>query len=252
MGDLRALTGEGGSGAASPGFRPLYRQVKELLTRRIADRIWSPGEGIPSEQQIAAELGVSQGTVRKALDEMTAENLLVRRQGRGTFVATHSEARILFQFFKIVPDGEKPVFPESVLRSVSRGQANVIEREKLRLGPGEAIIRISRVRSLRGRVTISEYLSLPARLFPGLAEGGEVPNNLYDHFASRYGITISGGQETVRAVAASVEDAALLGLPVGAALLAVDRVAMALDGTPVEWRYSLCDTAACGYVSDLR
>jgi GntR family transcriptional regulator len=235
-----------------PGFRPLYRQVRELLVRRIADSIWLPGEGLPSEQQIAAELGVSQGTVRKALDEMTAENLLVRRQGRGTFVATHNEARILFQFFKIVPDGEKPVFPESVLRSVSRGPANAVECEKLKLAPGEMIVRITRLRSLRGRVTISEYLSLPARLFPGLADDNVVPNNLYDHFAATYGITVSGGEEIVKAVAASAEDAGLLGLTVGAPLLAVDRVATALDGTPVEWRYSLCDTEACGYVSDLK
>lgn len=255
MGDFRGQPGEAESGeqlpAFRPGFRPLYRQVKELLIGRIADRTWSPGEGIPSEQQIAAELGVSQGTVRKALDEMTTENLLVRRQGRGTFVATHSEARILFQFFKIVPDGEKPVFPESVLRSVSRGPASAIEREKLKLAAGEIIVRITRLRSLRGRMTISEYLSLPARLFPDLAGENEVPNNLYDHFAARYGITVSGGAEIVKAVAASAEDAALLGLPVGAPLLAVDRVATALDGTPVEWRYSLCDTSACGYVSDL-
>lgn len=244
--------GIGRKSEASPGFRPLYRQVKELLIGRIADRTWSPGEGIPSEQQIAADLGVSQGTVRKALDEMTVENLLVRRQGRGTFVARHDEARILFQFFKIVPDGEKPTFPESVLREVSRGPANMSEREKLKLGPGEPVIRIARLRSLRGRVTISEYLSMPARLFPGLADEGEVPNNLYDLFAARYGITVSGGAEIVKAVAASAEDAALLGLPEGAPLLAVDRVATALDGTPVEWRYSLCDTAACGYVSDLR
>ncbi|KAF0231361.1 MAG: GntR family transcriptional [Beijerinckiaceae bacterium] len=168
--------GIGRKSEAPPGFRPLYRQVKELLIGRIADRTWSPGEGIPSEQQIAADLGVSQGTVRKALDEMTVENLLVRRQGRGTFVARHDEARILFQFFKIVPDGERPVFPESTLREVSRGQANVTEREKLKLGPGEPVIRIARLRSLRGRVTISEYLTMPARLFPGLADEGEVPN----------------------------------------------------------------------------
>src|SRR5688500_8333636 len=86
------------------GFRPLYRQVKDVLVGRIASGAWRAGDAIPSEFEIAAELATSQGTVRKALDEMTAERLVVRRQGRGTFVARHDDARILFQFFKLVPD----------------------------------------------------------------------------------------------------------------------------------------------------
>ena len=95
------------------GFRPLYRQVRDLLVRRIADGIWQAGQPLPSESEIALDLGVSQGTVRKALDEMTAENLVVRRQGRGTYVARHDDARILFQFFKLVPDTGERSFPES-------------------------------------------------------------------------------------------------------------------------------------------
>src|SRR6478672_7519758 len=77
------------------GFRPLYRQVRDVLVKRIADGVWQAGQMLPSEPDIAADLGVSPGTVRKALDEMTAENLVVRRQGRGTYVARHDDARIL-------------------------------------------------------------------------------------------------------------------------------------------------------------
>jgi GntR family transcriptional regulator len=97
--------------AAGVGFRPLYRQVKDLLLRRLADGVWQPGQILPSEPEIAANLGVSQGTVRKALDEMTAENLLVRRQGRGTFVARHDEERILFRFFRLQSDTGERQFP---------------------------------------------------------------------------------------------------------------------------------------------
>lgn len=243
---------DGRNEAAGPGFRPLYRQVKELLLRRIGEQIWAPGALIPSEQQIAAELGVSQGTVRKALDEMTSERLLVRRQGRGTFVARHDEARILFQFFKIVPDAGEPVFPESELRRVENARADENERVVLRLQPGDRVIRIERVRSLAGKPVISEYLSLPAKFFPGLGEGIAVENNLYGLYAAQFGITVAGGQEKVKAVAASPEDARLLGLPVGAPVLAIDRVASGLDGAPVEWRRSFCSTADCAYGSDLR
>src|SRR3954449_5070932 len=100
------------------GFRPLYRQVRDTLVRRIADGVWRPGQLLPSEPELAVDLGVSQGTVRKALDEMAAENLVIRRQGRGTFVARHDDARILFQFFKLLPDSGEKRFPESCVLSV--------------------------------------------------------------------------------------------------------------------------------------
>jgi GntR family transcriptional regulator len=84
-----------GSAAEPLRFRPLYLQVKSMLVRRLADGTWIPGASLPSEAMLAAEIGVSQGTVRKALDELASENLLVRRQGRGTFVAGHDETQNL-------------------------------------------------------------------------------------------------------------------------------------------------------------
>ena len=117
----------------SLGFKPLYQKVRETLTQRIADGRWKAGQIVPSETQIAADLGVSQGTIRKALDDMTAARLLVRRQGRGTFVATHDEARILFQFFKLKPDNGAGVFPESEVLGVVTGAASAEEASKLRL-----------------------------------------------------------------------------------------------------------------------
>src|SRR5215217_5897815 len=130
---MRAGSGEG------LGFRPLYRQAKDVLTRRIAEGAWQPGQILPSEFEIAADLGVSQGTVRKALDEMTAENLLVRRQGRGTFVARHDDARILFQFFKLVPDSGERSFPESRVLEVTK-TTDPQATEMLRLRPRDPVL----------------------------------------------------------------------------------------------------------------
>jgi GntR family transcriptional regulator len=232
------------------GFRPLYRQVREQLTRHIADGSWKAGEMVPSEMQIAAELGVSQGTVRKALDDMTAAKLLVRRQGRGTFVATHDEARILFQFFKLQTDDGGRIFPESEVVSATTGDADADEAQHLKLFPGEPVIRIRRIRSLAGRPCIAETITLPVALFDGI-ERGPVPNNLYDLYARQYGVTVAGGSERIKAVAADAGTAQLLGLAVGAPLMLIDRIATALDGRPVERRLSLCDTAAITYVTEL-
>lgn len=233
------------------GFRPLYRQVKEIFVRRLMDGVWAPGAILPSEGQLAAEIGVSQGTVRKALDELAAENLVVRRQGRGTFVAEHDERRILFQFFKLAPDQGAPRFPDSVVISVTTALANEAERAALDLAEEAAVIRIRRQRAFDGAPLIVETLSLPQQLFPGL-ENGPIPNNLYSLYAGHYGITIANARERLKAVALSPEDAAALGVTAGEPALQIDRIALSLDGTPVERRLSLCLTQEIHYLSDLR
>ena len=232
------------------GFRPLYRQVREVLVKRIADGIWQAGQLLPSEPEIAADLGVSQGTVRKALDEMTAENLVVRRQGRGTYVARHDDARILFQFFKIVPDSGEREFPDSRVLDVGIG-TDPEAAGILGLPEDGRILRLDRVRLLGGRVCVLERIALPPDLFPGL-EGREIPNNLYEHYATEFGVTVGRASEKLKAVAATEEAARHLDVPVGEPLLRVDRTAYALDGRPAEWRVSLCRTDGLHYWSDLR
>src|SRR5512141_1096298 len=86
------------AGAAPPAFSPLYQQIKGLILQSLEAGEWKPGEAIPSEIELAARFRVSQGTVRKAIDELAAENVVVRRQGKGTFVATHAERQVQYRF----------------------------------------------------------------------------------------------------------------------------------------------------------
>ncbi len=90
--------------AAAPSFSPLYQQIKTLILRSLQSGEWKPGEAIPSEVELATRFRVSHGTVRKAIDELAAENLLLRRQGKGTFVATHSERQVQYRFLRLKPD----------------------------------------------------------------------------------------------------------------------------------------------------
>ncbi|KRE16531.1 GntR family transcriptional regulator [Bosea sp. Root381] len=246
-----ALRLNSASGAEILGFRPLYRQVKENFVRRLVDGSWSPGMALPSEGQLASEIGVSQGTVRKALDELAAENLLVRRQGRGTFVAEHDEQRILFQFFKLVRDDGITHFPDSTVVHVEIAGASDAEYAALELKADDQVIRIRRLRSLGGAPLILETISLPERVFPGLADG-PVPNNLYSLFARRYGVTIANAREKLKAVVLTTEQADVLQVAAGSPALEIDRVALSLDGSPVERRLSLCLTEEVHYQSDLR
>lgn len=236
---------------AAPRAQPLYSQVKALMLQRLIAGQWRPGQLLPSEFQLADEFGVSQGTVRKALDALAAENVVVRRQGRGTFVAEHDDHRALFHFFHLVgPDGERRL-PESRLLSVRKGLAGRDEAARLNIARGDTVIRIRRVRLLDGRPAIAETVAVPYTLFPDLADIREVPNTLYDLYERRYGITIARAVERLAAVAAAESEAKLLDIEPGAPLLEIDRTALALDGTPVEWRVSRCLTETHHYRVEL-
>lgn len=233
------------------GFRPLYRQVYHILVRRIADGVWQPGEALPSEPEIAADLGVSAGTVRKALDELAVANVVLRRQGRGTYVARHDDARILFQFFKLVEDTGERKFPESRILGVEVTAAGLEAARVLGLRAGARVVALERVRSLASKVCIFETIALPKTLFPGI-EKRDLPNNLYELYRADYAVTIGRATERLKAVAAKRREARHLGVAPGAPLLRIDRTAFAITGAPVEWRVSLCRTDAMHYLSDLR
>ncbi|HET8727206.1 MAG TPA: GntR family transcriptional regulator [Alphaproteobacteria bacterium] len=233
-----------------PAPSPLYRQVKQILVARIARGEWRPGTLLPSEPKIAAELGVSPGTVRKALDEMTADRLVERRQGRGTFVATTTTDSRLFHFFKLVDAERSRIMPDSREASRETGPATAEERRILKLEKGEHTVRIRRIRSLRGVDMMVETVILPLKRFPALAaDREELPNTLYDFYEAKFGVTIRQVAELLRAVPATPEEAKILGLAAGAPVLEINREAFTFDEQPVEWRVSRLDCRNSGYLN---
>lgn len=229
--------------------KPLYAQVEEIIRQRLIDNYWQPGEALPSEFQLAAELDVSQGTVRKALNDMVAENLLERRQGRGTFVSEHTERRALFLFFNLVGEDGDRTMPVSRIISCEHRKANRAECERLQLKHDANVITMRRVRALHDAPTIVDRVTVSQALFPTLGGDVKLPENLYRFYQAEYGITIAKAQESVRAVSATAKEAGLLGLETGAPLLEIDRISLTLDQRPVEWRVSRCNTADYAYVA---
>jgi GntR family transcriptional regulator len=227
------------------GSIPLYMQIKELFVANISSGRWSPGDVIPSEIQLAQDLGVSQGTVRKAITELVENNVLTRRQGRGTFVAYHNSERALFHFFHIVDNKGRKVLPESTTLSCRRKRASRAESSKLRLAPSSSVVSIERTRQFNDQPTMLETITLPSEPFGELGSVGtcDLPNMLYELYEKRFGITIHNADERLRAVAASKRDASLLGLQTGTPLLEIERIAKTLDNTPVELRISRCVTS---------
>lgn len=232
--------------------KPLYAQVRDQLTRRLVSGEWTPGMMIPSENEIARQLNVSQGTARKALDAMAMDNLLVRRQGRGTFVAEPEDPRLLFQFFRLSTEGKEPEFPQSKLMHNAALSAPDDIAEALWLDAGAAVVRIERVRSISGTPIINEVLWLPAARFIGLVNLERIPNNIYKLLSSTWGVTIAQVDEQLHATLANEQDAERLGCAIGHPLIAIRRIAYDLEKKVVELRQSRCLTDKVRYLITLR
>lgn len=246
---------------ADSGAAPLYRQVKRALLRLLESGRYGPGETLPNETQIAQALQVSIGTLRKAVDELVHEHILVRRQGKGTFVAMHSTDRFLFQFFHVEPRpdatdmglGSEREYPVVENVSFVKEQASPDEASALRIKPRDAVFRIDNRLGLSGRPVVHDRIIIPALLFKGLSEKRftDRPSTVYNLYQTDYGITVLRAQERARAAAASTEVARVLGIKPGQPVLEVHRMAFTFGEKPVEYRISTIDTRAHDYVSML-
>ena len=240
-------------GADSGGPLPLYKEVKRLLIQSLAEGEWQRGAALPSEAGLGERYRVSIGTVRKAIDELVAERILVRHQGRGTFVASHNGRRMLFHFFHIVPSAGGKEQPETELLSFGRERAGGDNAERLNIQRGAAVFRIGNLLRLRGKPVVLDDITLPAQRFPRLSEKvfRERDSTIYQLYQERYGINVVRSAERLSAVLADRRSAKRLGIPAGSPLLCIKRTALTYHNVPVELRTSLVNTAAHEYFSDL-
>ena len=239
--------------AATPSFRPLYEQIKILLTQSLVAGEWKPGEAIPSEIELAARFRVSQGTVRKAIDELASEHILVRRQGKGTYVASHNEPSYQYRFLRVTPDSGEKTHPHNLFFGLERGKASGDVAHALGLKPGAPTLGFKRVMSFGGQPMILDDIVFAANQFPGLtlAELEEFRGSVYSFYETVFGVRMVRAEERLRAVAADGFAAAHLKVPQATPLLCVDRVAYTYGDKPVEWRRGLCRSDGFSYYNEL-
>ncbi len=237
----------------SPTFSPLYRQIKSLILQALESGEWLPGQVIPSEQELAARFNVSQGTVRKAIDEMAADNLLVRKQGKGTYVASHNDPRALFRFLRLVPMDGDLSHPQSVPLDCWRAKAGQEASRMLGIELGAPIIILRRLLKFGAKPVVIDEIYLPGEIFQGLSmevlQGWN--GSLYSLFETRFGLRMIRAQERIRAVAADRSTSDTLKVPEGTPLLSVERVTYTYGDKPVEWRRGLYSTAEHFYLNEL-
>lgn len=238
---------------SSPTFSPLYRQIKRLLIDALEAGEWRPGHLIPSEQELAGRFGVSQGTVRKAIDELAAENLLIRRQGKGTFVASHQDPRALFRFLRLLPLEGELATPESVPLDCRHERAGAEAARMLGIAQGDPVIILCRVLRFEGNPVVIDEIYLPGTVFQGLTLAllQAWGSSLYSLFETRFGVRMIRARESIRAVAADRAAADMLQVEVGKPLLSVERTTYTYGDRPAEWRRGLYLTDAHFYMNEL-
>ena len=228
----------------TPAFSPLYQQIKALILQSLQSGEWKPSTAIPSEMDLAVRFKVSQGTVRKAIDELAAENLLIRRQGKGTFVATHAEQHVQYRFLRLFPD-------DGDLQSEGPAQRQIIDCKRVRapsdvakalaIRQTEAVLQVRRVLSFAATPTILEDLWLPGTQFKGLtAERLRAYHGpMYALFETEFGVRMVRAEEKIRAVLPDEEQCALLKINAQTPLLSVERTAFTYNDAPMELRRGL-------------
>ena len=238
---------------ASPTFSPLYRQIKDFLIRSLEEGEWGPGDAIPSEGELATRFSVSQGTVRKAIDELASENMLVRRQGKGTFVATHDDPRSFYRFLRLVGNDGKAMQAVSDPFYCEMVSADKDVAAALGLQVGDQVVLVKRLLRFNGEPVVFDQIYLLADLFGGLTlerlRSGE--RSLYSVFEGDFGVRMISAEEHLRAVAADAESAVLMKLQPGEPLLLVERTAYTYGNKPVEWRRGLYCTRGHYYRNEL-
>jgi GntR family transcriptional regulator len=232
-------------------FQPLYKQVEEHVTQLIVEQRWKPGDMLPNEFQLASELNVSQGTVRKALNSLTSLKILTRRQGVGTFVSEHTGHHSLYRFFPLIADGQSPELPKAELLSVETQMANEQVWTALELEPEAKVIVLSRRRILNNEFCIAETIYLPHKYFKALEKKPEVPHTLYHFYQTQFNLTVHDTRDSIKADLANQKDVEMLDIKLGDPLLEVQRITHSLDGKAIEFRLSRCRSDNYHYLVEL-
>jgi GntR family transcriptional regulator len=237
----------------SANFSPLYQQIKDLILGRLQAGEWQPGQSIPSEMELAERYKVSQGTVRKAIDALAAENLVIRHQGKGTFVASHREEAVQYRFLRLIPDDGRELILKSKFLSCQILNADDYLVNRLHIKSGDSVIEIKRIQTFRGKPTVFECIYLMASRFKDISlqtlNAWQGP--LYGFYESEFNTHMVWAQEQIKAVNANQELADQLQIPQGAAVLSVERRSFTYGNKPVEVRIAHYETANLHYVNEL-
>ncbi|VVP67149.1 HTH-type transcriptional repressor YvoA [Pseudomonas fluorescens] len=232
---------------------PLYQRLREEMLARIASGEWTPGAPIPTEAELTRHYGVAIGTVRKAVDTLVNEGLLLRSQGRGTFVRRPNFDASLARFFRQVNARGGHEIPSSRILSKSLRTPSKTVTDALELGEGEQVVHMERLRMVEGRALFHEEIWLPASRFSALLEidSASFGELLYPLYERQCGQCIASAKETLTVGAADRAMADTLSIEIGAPVVSIERTALGYDRSPLEYRLSRAAADGFRYQIDI-
>ena len=231
-----------------------YQEVKQKITEDLVRGRFPMGQALPAEKDLSKELDVSIGTLRKAVDELVAEGIVIRRQGKGTFVAEHDVKRLLYYFFHVVKhDADKKINPRVDLVSLVSATASKEEAEKLQIKEGAAVWRIINRLYLDDRCVMIDHITLDKKRFKNLTRTDFIQRegSIYQLYQMKYGQTVVRSSERLRAGLAGKQYSEWLSLKLHSPVLIIRRIALGMQDEPLEWRVSTLNTDQYEYFSEL-
>lgn len=227
-------------------MKKLYQSVFDGIVERIVRGEYAPGAMLPSEFDIAATFGVSQGTARKALIQLEQKGIVERRQGKGTFVTLRTPENSLFHFFRLRDKSGQQVVPDLMNEKVTKRKATQQEQRTL-FGQPEEVFEIARVRSFDKKPLCYEKSVVSVALFPGLLERAPLPNTLYVLFQQAYGCAIISARDSLTAEHVGSRVGAMLGVASETPAIVGARESLDLLERVIELRKSVYLTDSVNY-----
>ena len=234
-------------------MNPLYIQVKKQITESLVNAEWVPGKSIPSEIELAQRYSVSQGTVRKAIDDLVADKILIRMQGKGTFVSTHNEENIQLRFLRLTSNSGLKEKLNNKLVSFEKEKANIHLAKALNINPSATLFSIQRLLTFNEKPLILDCIKIPASVFKGLTPEKVVESNglMYRMYETSFGIQMLHADEKIKAILSDKLSSSLLNISNNTPLLSIERLSYTFDHKPIEWRLGLCLTNNHYYRAEL-
>jgi GntR family transcriptional regulator len=215
---------------------PLYYQIQQGLFEQIRSGALKAGEALPSEQEIAASLGVSRMTARQALKSLCDMGLTYTERGKGTFVSANKLEKNIRQVLSFTEEmSARGLRANSKVLSFETVPAAGEMARALSVPEGETLVRLERIRCAGSSPVGIECSHIPLRLCPDLLTSFEPSASLYQALNQRYGIQMAVADEVVEAALASTQEARLLGIAKGSPVFLFTRISRIQSGQPVEY-----------------
>lgn len=214
---------------------PIYYQIQQVIKDQIKRGEWSIGEAIPSERILSEQFEVSRMTIRQAVQGLVDEGVLTRKRGSGTYVSNEKVEQPLkgvTSFTKLME--QRGMKASSKIISFIKRKPSATEAEHLEMDRALDVLQIQRIRLGNETPIAIETTIIPWPFAEGITVE-DMEHSLYEFIEEKKGLDLGEGRQSIEAIGADKQTAALLEIPTSSPILLIERVTTLKNGTPFEY-----------------